>query len=89
MSVAIVSIHLLEIGDFEFGIKQKTLSYSPTISPVGQCKDTFFFLQCNALLRILFLQSKYFIETIEVPVRLLNKTFNSKEILERLPNLAR
>ena len=56
MSVAIVSIHLHEIGDFEFGIKQKTLSYHPVISLTEHDKDTFSFLQCNALLRILFLQ---------------------------------
>ncbi len=60
MSVAIVSILLLEIGDFDVRIKQKTLSYCPTISLVGQCKNTIFFLQCNALLRILFLQRYIF-----------------------------
>ena len=56
MSVAIVSTLFLEIGDFEFRIKQKTLSYHPVISLTGHDKDTFSFLQCNALLRILFLQ---------------------------------
>jgi len=43
MSVAIVSIPLLEIGDFDIRIKQKTLSLRPIISPIGHCKDKFFF----------------------------------------------
>lgn len=28
--------------DFDFRIKQKTLSIHPAISPVGRCKDTLF-----------------------------------------------
>ena len=60
MSVAIVSIHPFEIGDFDIRIKQKTLSYHPVISPTRHDKGTFSFLQCNALLRILFLQRYIF-----------------------------
>jgi len=43
MSVAIVSIPLLEIGDFVFRIKQKTLSTYPAISLAEHRKDTFSF----------------------------------------------
>ena len=56
MSVAIVSILLLEIGDFEIRIKQKTLSYDSAIFLTEHRKGTFSFLQCNAQIRILFLQ---------------------------------
>ena len=58
MSVAIVSILQFEFGDFSIRIKQKTLSYRPAISPARHYKDTFSFLQCNALMRIFFLRGK-------------------------------
>jgi len=44
MSVAIVSIPFLEIGDFDVRIKQKTLSFYPVISPTRHLQRYAFFL---------------------------------------------
>ena len=76
MSVAIVSILLLEIGDFSVRIKQKKrFLICPVISPTRHCKNTSFFEQCNALQEYYFFKGIYFIFMANK-----NSTYNNGKI---------